>query len=226
MKQPLYKRLLSYLTEVHIESTSSEYNESLDLFLSKGRYQLCTPNAVYSFEDKTTNFMYSFRQLDLWNDDHKKVLILGFGLGAIPVILEKSFNKNWIYTGVDIDSAVIYLVSKYVLDDLTSEIEIIETDALNYMSQNEEKYDLICLDIFIDNIIPEDFLTVEFMEMVKDSLNEDGLVLFNHLGFYPHEITESTHYFNRVFSKVFPNGHQLKVVNNFIMINDKSKLTQ
>ena len=62
MKQPLWKRLVSYLFEIHVESTSSEFNPHLYVSLYKGRYQLSTANAIYSFDKKVTLY---FRPL-LW----------------------------------------------------------------------------------------------------------------------------------------------------------------
>ena len=55
MKQPLWKRWLSYLFEIHVESTSSDYNPHLHVSLNNGRYQLSTANAIYSFEDLYDN---------------------------------------------------------------------------------------------------------------------------------------------------------------------------
>ena len=63
MKQPLWKRLLSHLFEIHIESTSSEYNPHLYVSLRKGRYQLSTANAIYSFEDLYYNFLMLLQKL-------------------------------------------------------------------------------------------------------------------------------------------------------------------
>ena len=112
MKQPLWKRFLSYLFEIHIESTSSEYNPHLYVSLQKGRYQLSTANAVYSFEDLYDNFSDAFKEIDLDRLNIQNVLILGFGLGSIPIILEQNFKKKYHYTGVEIDEEVLYLAKK------------------------------------------------------------------------------------------------------------------
>ena len=113
MKQPKWKRLLSYLFEIHIESTSSDYNPHLYVSLQKGRYQLSTANAIYSFEDLYDNFSDAFKEIDLDQLNVQNVLILGFGLGSIPIILEQKFNKKYFYTGVEIDEEVLYLANKY-----------------------------------------------------------------------------------------------------------------
>ena len=95
MKQPIWKRLLSYFFEWHIESAPSEANPHLYVSLKNGRYQLCTANAVYSYEDLYTNFLRAFEQIDFDKVPGKDVLILGLGLGSIPIILEKRFGRPY-----------------------------------------------------------------------------------------------------------------------------------
>ena len=95
MKPNVFKKWWSYISEVHIESTSSEYNESLHVLLKNGRYQLCTPNAVYSYADKYDNFKDCFKQLNLNHKSLQNILLLGFGLGSIPYMLEKKFHKDF-----------------------------------------------------------------------------------------------------------------------------------
>jgi len=99
MEIPKWKRWLSYLMEVHLESSSSEHNEELHVSLSKGRLQLSTANAIYSYADKYENFYKTFEQVEL-NEKVDDVLILGFGLGSIPYMLESKFGKKYRYTGV------------------------------------------------------------------------------------------------------------------------------
>lgn len=219
MKPSLFQKLYSYISDIHIETLSSDYNESLQVLLSKGRYQLCTPNAIYSFADKYDNFRDSFTQIDLANIEN--VLILGFGMGSIPYMLEKNFGKSFAYTGVEIDPVVIHLASKYVLDELDSEVEIIEADAWSFVCQSSTKYDLICMDIFVDDKIPEVFLTKDFLTIIKDNLSHNGRLLFNHLAYHELDIEAANNYFESVFIKIFTDGHVLKLKTNYMMMNKK-----
>lgn len=222
MKHKILKKWWSYIEDIHIESLESTYNESLQVLLSKGRYQLCTPNAIYSYADKYDNFRDSFKRLDLAYIEN--VLILGFGMGSIPYMLEKKFKKKYYYTAVEIDESVIYLASKYVMNDLCSEINIVEADAWSYVCQTTTKFDLICIDIFIDDKIPEEFLTEDFLCDVKENLSPNGLLMFNHLAFNERDIINANKYYNNIFIKVFPEGLSLKVKTNIMLINDKSKV--
>lgn len=222
MKQALHNRLLSYIYDIEIESLSSEYNESLELVLSHGRYQLLTQGAIYSYEDKYDNFKFSFQKinLDLYNINN--VLLLGLGMASIPVILERIFKKNYHYTGVEVDEAVIYLTSKYILDDLKSNIDIFETDAYLFMLQNQNKYDLICMDVFIDDKIPEKFQSIEYLQKLKDSLNQKGLIMFNWLAVTNYDIEIVEKYMNDVFIKIFPNGSNIILASNRMLVNIKT----
>lgn len=224
MKPSFLQYLRSYISDVHIESLSSDYNESLHVLLSKGRYQLCTPNAIYSFADKYDNFTETFNQLNLDGISISDVLLLGFGLGSIPYMLENKYGKSYSYTGVEIDDTVIYLASKYVLDDLKSDMLIINADAWNFVQQSETKFDMICIDIFTDDKIPELFLTQEFLENTKSILCDGGILLFNHLGMRPQDTKAALDYHNEIFSKVFPDSITLKVAGNYMLLNDRSHL--
>ena len=219
MEIPKWKKWLSYLMEIHLESSSSEHNEELHISLNKGRLQLSTANAIYSYADKYENFFKTFEQIKL-DAKTEDVLILGFGLGSIPFMLETKFDKKYNYTGVELDEEVIYLASKYVLSSLQSDVLLVEADAINYMHQCTQTFDLICIDIFVDDQIPEVFLTTDFLTLVKDSLSERGIVIFNHLADRPSYEKKAKTYYNEVFLEVFPQGKYLQVLGNGMMVTD------
>jgi spermidine synthase len=219
MKQPLLKRILSYVKDVEIESTSSEYNETLDLYLVKDRYQLCTEKAIYSYGDKYDNFAKIFSRLNF--DQIQDVLILGFGLASIPYIIEKIHKKFLNYTGVEIDDEVIYLASKYVLDELKSEINVVQADAFSFISIDDKKYDLICMDVFEDDTIPEDLQSDEYLQMLKESLAKNGLLIYNRLSFTDDDKKETDLFFSDVFQKVFPDAYIFDTGGNRMLLNNK-----
>ena len=114
------KKYLSYVTPQLIETRKSEYSEVLKLYLSNGRYMLCADNAIYSYEDKYINFVKAFNAIDFEGHSFKKVLILGFGLGSIPIILEKQFGDRFEITGVELDEQVASLFSKFAQPKISS----------------------------------------------------------------------------------------------------------
>lgn len=215
---PTWKRYLSYIYEIHLESTSSVYNDHLHVSLHKGRIQLSTDHAIYSFADKYKNFLHTFEQLDL-PEAAAEVLILGFGLGSIPYMLEKKFDKKYNYTGVEIDEEVIYLASKYVLSELRSDIELIHADGVNYIHLNTRQYDMICVDVFIDDRIPKPLLSISYLQSLKEALTSDGVLIFNHLANTESDSNKARAYFDECFTSIFPEGRYLQILGNAMLVN-------
>jgi len=219
MKQPLWKRLLSYIIDLKIESTSSEHNPHLYVSLRDGRYQLYTTNAIYSFEDLYDNFSAAFKQIDLDKLPIQKVLILGFGMASVPIILEKQLGKHYHYTGVEIDKEVIYLANKYAMDELSSKFNLICSDAHLFAMQCEEQFDLVIMDVFFDDIVPEQFESKAFLERLQAMTKPTGLLMYNRLAFNKKDIERTTAFYETAFSKVIPTATYLPVKGNWMLLN-------
>ena len=217
MKKPFLLKTLSYFKDVLLESTSSEYNATLEVYLSNGRYQLCTAGAIYSYEDKYVNFYKTFSKIDWSKINIEKVLILGLGLGSIPQMLENNFDKFFEYHIVEIDSEIIRLAEKYILSDLKSPTQIYEMDAEIYIEITDEKFDMIIIDIFDNNVIPPKFENEEFLEKTHEMLNENGLLLFNRLNTNEKTFEKSMSYHDDIFKKVFPISKKIFIQNNVIL---------
>ncbi len=221
MQAPHWKKLLSHLFELHIESAPSSYNPHLYVSLKGGRYQLSTANAVYSYENLYTNFLYAFRQIGLEQLPVQDVLVLGLGLGSIPQMLEQDFGCAYRYTAVEVDENVIYLANRYGLDELSSPITTICADAYTYMLQNEEPYDMICMDIFLDDVVPAEFESPEFLDALRSSLSPGGLLLYNRLAAKPEDLRQAREFFEGPFLAAFPNGAYLDVQGNWMLLSRK-----
>lgn len=215
-----WQKLLSYLFELHIETTSSDYHEALHVSYSRGRYQLSTENAIYSFGDLYANYFRAFEQINLDNRKVEKVLILGFGLGSIPMMLEQHFNKKYHYTAVEIDEEILYLAHKYVTHELTSPIETICTDAAFFVQQCDAVFDIVCVDLFLDDIIPDNFQKQTFLKNVKNLIAPNGILLYNRLALTDADKTKSEAFLKNEFLPVFPNGRYLDVDGNWIFLNE------
>ncbi len=219
MKQPLWKHLLSYIKDVLLESATSIYNDELNVLLVKGQYQLVTPEAIYSYGNRYDNFFTAFKHLDLEKEQIDTVLLLGLGLGSIPLMLEKYFNQKYRYTAVEIDEDIINLASKYVTNHLDSEITTICTDAIKYVQIDQKKYDLVAMDVFVSDYIPEEFETEDFLQNLKNRIAPNGLLLFNRLYFFEKDKIRTEEYFESTFKKVFPLGRRLNINGNWILLN-------
>jgi len=219
MKQPLWKRIKSYFVDVHIESSSSIYNDALEVLLVKGEYQLVTPEAIYSYGKRYDNFFEAFKKIDIKSYEIENVLLLGLGLGSIPYMLEKFYDQDYSYTAVEIDEDIINLASKYVLDELNSDVTTICTDALHYVDIDQRQYDFVAMDVFVSDYIPKEFESIDFLRSLKNRLADDGLLLFNRLYFFDKDKKKTKKYFENTFKSVFPEGRYLEINGNWILLN-------
>lgn len=223
-KIPTWKKWLSYIAEIHLESASSEHNPHLYVSLRRGRYQLSTKGAVYSYADLYDNFVKAFQRIDINRLPGDEVLILGLGLGSIPYILEKTFKRNYYYTAVEIDETVADLANRYTLSTLKSNVEVIIADAYAYILQTGVQYDLICMDVFIDDTVPSPFEEREFLQALQETLTPGGVLLYNRLTSRTLDKEKSKHFYKKEFLSVFPNGKHLDVDGNWILLNNKEIL--
>ncbi len=219
MKQPWWKIWLSYFWEWPVETISSEHHEFLQVLLVQGQYQLVSPNAIYSYGELYTNFLNAFKQMNMADWKGQKTLVLGLGLGSIPLILEKRFGLLLDYTIVEFDEAVIHLAEKYTLQHLRSPVEVIQADALLFTQLCRDTFDLICMDIFLDDVIPTAFETAAFLENLKAMLAPGGLLLYNRLALNPTDREKSRYFFETTFKEVFPEGKKMDVGRNWMLTN-------
>ncbi len=220
------KKLLSYLTEIHIESHPSPLNPHLYVSLRKGRYQLCTDNAVYSFEDKYDNFGIAFKRIDLSPLQGGSGLVLGFGLGSVPILLQKHGIDDCLIKGIELDEHVIELAAKYGLDKIHLPLELIATDAAIYveLQQAQPTFDLIAVDVFEGDVIPDAFQSISFLEKCKSLLTPEGMLLYNTLAATDKDKEMSEEFFFEKFAVVFPGAELMDVRGNYILLSDSRHL--
>lgn len=219
LKQPFWKTFLSYFTDIPLEHSATELNPALELCLRKGRYCLTTPNAIYSYGDLYDNFTRTFSKLNLAKMDIRDVLILGFGLGSIPYMLEKKFKQDYRYVGVERDEVIAFWATRYVLSELRSPVELQIADAWVFVESCSERFDLIIMDIFVDDRIPEEFEETTFLETLGDLLNENGILLYNRLALEEEDRHQTEAFFEKTFKKVFLKASYFDVKGNWVLKN-------
>ena len=222
MRIPILKFLKSFIQDVPIETVHSDLNQTLELILKNGQYQLCTENAVYSYGKHYTNFSDSFKRINL--SQVHEVLVLGLGLCSIPIILESYKKQKFNFTGIEWDETVIYLASKYIIPQISSYLDVVQADATQFVHYTEEKFDLICIDIFVDDKIPPEALSMEFLQGAADCLNENGILISNHLSVLDSDKSHAQAYYDSIFKSIFPDSTILHIKNNYMLLSDASKI--
>jgi len=214
---PLWKKWVSYLVPLTLERTSSEYNPELAVVVDRGRLQLLSGNAIYSWDDLYHNFTIAFGTIDLDKEHIEDVLVLGLGLGSVPFILEKVFERRYHYTAVELDDAVADLATRYTLSRLDSPVQVVTADAGIFVAVTEEQFDLIVVDIFEDDRTPDQFEDIDFLASCKDLLRPGGLILYNRLYNNLRTRVATERFFENQFKTVFPDAWKISTGGNWIV---------
>lgn len=217
-KPSVWQKLKSQFMDVPLEEVGSPHNPKLQVSLSKGRIQLGTDNAIYSYEDRYITYRMAFEQLKPEGRRVNDVLVLGFGMGSIPILLGQR-GVQCRLTGVDIDETVLLLAKKYIHFPEGMQVMGVAADAADHVQATTERYDIICIDLFLDDQVPHQFETPEFLEQVKQLLQPNGLVLFNRLYYRPAFRQATDQFFHQVFKRVFPEGVMLHSGGNRMLVN-------
>jgi spermidine synthase len=111
----------------------------------------------------------------------KSVLIVGLGGGTLPRTLAGVLPTTHIDT-VEIDPAVTRVARSYFSYVPSPNTSTFEEDGRAYvkrMIRARKTYDLVMLDAYDHEYIPEHLLTREFLQEVKSLLNPGGIVAAN-----------------------------------------------
>ena len=129
------------------------------------------------------------------------------------------FHKKYHYTAVEIDAEVLRLANVYGVSDLKSSMDFRVMDAYMYAAFCEEKFDMICMDVFLDDTVPTELENDDFLNNLKDMLTPNGILLFNKLAFHKKDKIEADTFFKNRFKRIFKDGTYLDVDGNFILLN-------
>jgi len=223
MTHPWWKTFLSYFKEISLEQTSSPWNPVLEILLVKGRHQVATEDAIYSYDDKYENFAQAYKEINLDNLPGKRVLLLGLGLGSVIYILEKLHAKKYDYVAVEVDQEICRLANDYTLKQLDSYVEVIPREAMAFLSTDENTYDMIIMDIFQSAIIPKNFQNTAYLYDLKSRLNQGGLLLYNRMNISKEDKRQNAA-FVKSLTEVFPDYSQVEIATNIVYVSDKGYL--
>lgn len=148
------------------------------------------------------------------NPAPQSVLIIGLGGGTIPRTLRR-LVPNVRIDVVEIDPAVVRVAGRYFNFVAGDKTRVIEADGRVYVKRalrGTQRYDMIMLDAFDHEYIPEHLLTQEFLQEVKALLAPGGVLAantFSSSGLYEHESV--------TYEKVFELFFNLKRENRVIV---------
>lgn len=106
------------------------------------------------------------------------VLLLGLGGGTF---YHQLTDLGYAVDAVELDQRVKDIAVKYF--SVPENANVIVDDARHFVNINKKKYDLVLMDLFLNETPPAHALTLETFEKVKSDLNENGFIMINFYGF-------------------------------------------
>ncbi len=181
----MFKKYLSYLFPIKLESEIAQDNVPLEVYYDQGKIKLFTKTTNYSGGKLKSMFRKALKHEDFKEKDH--VLILGFGLGSIWEIIKSEKKQNPYIHGVDYEPLMKTFIRTYspnILKDSKTHLYI--NDALTYLRMDEQRYDYILIDLFCDNNVADIVLEPEFIdELFKHSHIKTSIII--NTMYVPHE---------------------------------------
>lgn len=154
-------------------------------------------------------FVFSYTRMMMGalylNPNPRNILIVGLGGGILPTALFRLFPAALIDI-VEIDPAVVNVARQFFGFDPGKNVRIFEEDGRVFIKRagkTAQRYDLIMLDAFDHEYIPEHLLTQEFLLEVKKLLTADGVLAANTFSssrLYDHESVTYTAVFGDFYN--------------------------
>ena len=164
----------------------------------------------------------------LVNPEPTRALMIGMGGGTISSVLT-SIYPDLTMDLVEVDAAVVKVATDYFGFRKTPQIDVHVTDGRVFARRalrRKEKYDLIILDAFTGEYIPEHLMTVEFLENIKSLLTPGGIVIANTFtgsSLYHHESATYSAVFGPFFNLKMPGtGNRVIVASTVDLPNSET----
>ncbi len=150
----------------------AENNEEITLKINNIVYSRLNKKSVYtgSYWDYFTPLPSLYK--------NPKVMMIGLGGGTIPYQLTRLYKKISIDV-VEINKNIAEL-SKVFLKTKLKNVNVIINDGSKYVKRETNAYDILILDAYDGDHIPEIFLHNEFIKDAFNSLKKNGIMAINY----------------------------------------------
>lgn len=137
--------------------------------------------SVYKKQSGLTGMYYDYAMAAPYMSGVKEkpemdILVLGNGTGTYATQCNRYFDNVKI-DGVEIDQKITDLAKEYF--ELPDDVKVTTYDGRAYLNAIDDKYDVIMVDAYQDITIPFQMSSIEFFELVKEHLKEDGVMVVN-----------------------------------------------
>lgn len=207
MKISSIQNFLSFIFPIRLKTYSSAINGPLEINLVNGKKMLDTEISNYSFGSLQKILREGLRKTG--TTGMESILLLGLGGGSVIASLREEFGSNAEITALELDPQIIDIAKNEFHIEKYANLKIIEADAVEFVNSNQGSYDLIIVDLFVGNEVPEVFTQAGFIDKASHLLSANGKVIYNTMAEIMPEII-----FLRIQSLLMGNGLELTILKN------------
>lgn len=152
------------------------------------------------------------------------ILILGLGGGTVARLAAVKWPGVKII-GVEIDPIIIKLGKKFFGLNEIPGLEIVIDDAGDWVKQamkERTRFDLIIVDVYLKDEIPQECKTPAFLNTIKRLLSKNGVAIFNQL--LVKKKRKETEKATEDLKKLFPQTRLIKTSTNLLVLASNKPL--
>ena len=170
--------LLSFLYPVRLRNYTSRFSGNIEINLVNGVKIIDTKNSNYSYGSLQKVLKSGLKAIKFGNN-FRNILVLGMGGGSVVPTIRHDFHSEAHITLVDIDEEII-AIAQNEFDLLNySNLKLVHDDAFAFMENQHSPFDLIIMDVFIIDRVPDIFQSEDFLNLILKNLSPKGFLLYN-----------------------------------------------
>lgn len=174
----LLPRLFSYVWPVRVARITGRHGP-LDLAWQNGRLVIDSAHANQSHGSLQEVWRRTLRMTRVGERHVERVLVLGLGGGGIVQLLRTDLGLAAPITAVDDDPAMVHLaLNRFGLARIPH-LDVITADAFDTIATLPHHFDLILVDLFHDDRVPEQLSAPATCGHLHARLSVGGLLLVN-----------------------------------------------
>lgn len=200
--------ILSYLLPITLFKSTTILNTKIEVRELFGVRKLDLdgfPQSGLIYQKYWKNIFFKLKIDQMTNVGN--ALVLGLGGGDLAKILEKT-KPLWKTTFVELEPEIVDVARNYFGINATPSRSLVVADARDYMAQNTKKYDVVIVDLYSGDSVPDFVTSPSFLKQVALALHPKGIAIFNYAS---HSFRENNfELFRQQLLKIFTKVEQFK----------------
>ncbi|MBU3744784.1 MAG: methyltransferase domain-containing protein, partial [Sediminibacterium sp.] len=168
----------SYIWPLTIKTYHSEKSGKLYIRYFLGKKVLDCQHTNYSYGGLQSVLKRALELLPFKNNTGE-ILILGVGAGSVIETIRTKFKSNSKITGVEWDEKILAIAQNEFGLVENENTRLIQKDALHFLENSTQTFDLIIVDLFIADTIPAEALSDYFLQRLCEALLPGGQIIYN-----------------------------------------------